>query len=172
MEQQLWYILNNVMNLPKRRFLCFQPEFSYDLLRAEFRLSYVLVWLEFNHRRRENEKISIVGLNVKQSISEDELISFPYFQRRLQAREDSSEDETAYLIRLINSTPTVIQALLDEYSPQLSVDLGQRSVIADRISGVDYVPAFLTKFPESGIFTDAFRAELSKHAADFVVPAY
>lgn len=171
MERQLWYILDDVMNLTKRRFLCFEPKISYDLLRMQYKLTYGLVWLERSFRRRENELISIVGLNVRQFISEEELISFPYFQQKIKA-ENKQEDAATYLIQLINYTPMVMQALLDEYSPKLSVDLEQKSIIVDRLSGENYVPAFLQAFPESGVFTEQFKEELAAHAGDFVVDAY
>lgn len=191
MAKQVWYVLDNVMNLPSRKFLAFTPQFKHDLLRQQFKLMFSLVWLERNPRRRENELMSIVGLNICPLIPQDEIMNFPYFKSKIQENQLNSSEMCNYVVNLINNDPAVMQAVLEEYTPRINVDLTQRYPISDRFSGEDFVPDLFEfiietsdlkddefkKIDESTyVFYDQFYQEIYQNLCEntnfFVIDAY
>lgn len=117
-----------------RKYLVYSPNISYDLLRAEFQLSYTVVWFKDFVRRREEERISMVGYTVIKNISEEELLEFKLFKKILQDAKGTEEQKINYLIKRINSSEEILQALVKEYYSEKDVDKSEATEILKRFA--------------------------------------
>lgn len=127
----VWSILPSGMG---RNYLVYRPNISYDLLRLEFHFEYTLVWFKDFVRRREEERISAVGYTVVKNISEEELLKFKLFKKILQDTKGTEEQKINYLIKRINSSEEILQALVKEYYSEKDIDKNEATEIFKRLA--------------------------------------
>lgn len=163
-----WSILPSGMG---RKYLVYRPNISYDLLRLEFHFEYTLVWFRDYYRRRENERISMVGYTVVKNISEEEIFEFKLFQKILQDAKVTEEQKINYLIEKINSSGEILQALVKEYYSEKDVDKREATEILKRFAGRNEFAKKFTDFYSTQIPQDV-KTYILNNPDDFFREAY